>query len=128
MVATPEKGARPVSAPIMSPVSPGDAAPSPASAAVAAATKERKEVSTPTGRPSRSAERKAEVKGEGRSTDSPKAQPGAKAELTPDIKVWSNTNTHTQTYRVLTTPTHPTIKFLTKFTKFQTDVNLCVLY
>ncbi|XP_062384985.1 protein 4.1 isoform X3 [Sardina pilchardus] len=83
MVATPEKGARPVSAPIMSPVSPGDAAPSPA---IAAATKERKEAGTPTGRPSRSAERKAEVKGEGRGTDSPKAQQGAKAEHTPDIK------------------------------------------
>ncbi|XP_041932456.1 protein 4.1 isoform X4 [Alosa sapidissima] len=86
MVATPEKGARPVSAPIMSPVSPGDAAPSPASAAISTATKERKEVATPTGRPSRSAERKAEVKGEGRGTDSPKAQQGAKAEHTPDIK------------------------------------------
>ncbi|KAL2080500.1 hypothetical protein ACEWY4_024293 [Coilia grayii] len=86
MVATPEKGARPVSAPIMSPISPGDAAPSPAPAAVSAATKERKEVSTPTGRASRSAERKAEVKGEGRTTDSPKAQQGAKAEHRPDIK------------------------------------------
>ncbi|XP_063040937.1 protein 4.1 [Engraulis encrasicolus] len=87
MVATPEKGARPVSAPIMPLISPGDVIPSAAPAAVTSATKDRKEAS-PAGRTSRSAERKAEVKGEGRTTtDSPKAQQGgAKAEHTPDIK------------------------------------------
>uniref|UniRef100_A0A8C1M9W7 Protein 4.1 n=1 Tax=Cyprinus carpio TaxID=7962 RepID=A0A8C1M9W7_CYPCA len=58
MVSTPDKNTRPVSAPIMSPISPGDMAPSPVASA---ARTDRKETSTPTGRP-RSTERKSEVK------------------------------------------------------------------
>uniref|UniRef100_A0A672Q517 Protein 4.1 n=1 Tax=Sinocyclocheilus grahami TaxID=75366 RepID=A0A672Q517_SINGR len=58
MVSTPDKNARPVSAPIISPISPGDMAPSPVASA---AHTDRKEMSTPTGRP-RSTERKSEVK------------------------------------------------------------------
>uniref|UniRef100_A0A8C1ECI1 Protein 4.1 n=1 Tax=Cyprinus carpio carpio TaxID=630221 RepID=A0A8C1ECI1_CYPCA len=54
MVSTPDKNTRPVSAPIMSPISPGDMAPSPVASA---ARTDRKETSTPTGRP-RSTERK----------------------------------------------------------------------
>uniref|UniRef100_A0A8C1QY73 Protein 4.1 n=1 Tax=Cyprinus carpio TaxID=7962 RepID=A0A8C1QY73_CYPCA len=56
MVSTPDKNTRPVSAPIMSPISPGDMAPSPVASA---ARTDRKETSTPTGRP-RSTERKSE--------------------------------------------------------------------
>uniref|UniRef100_A0A4W5KNA7 Protein 4.1 n=1 Tax=Hucho hucho TaxID=62062 RepID=A0A4W5KNA7_9TELE len=56
MVSTPDKSTRPVSAPIMSPVSPGDAAPSPVTSALPRS--ERREASTATGRQSRSAERK----------------------------------------------------------------------
>uniref|UniRef100_A0A8C1MAY5 Protein 4.1 n=1 Tax=Cyprinus carpio TaxID=7962 RepID=A0A8C1MAY5_CYPCA len=65
MVSTPDKNTRPVSAPIMSPISPGDMAPSPVASA---ARTDRKETSTPTGRP-RSTERKSEVKAEAHVTD-----------------------------------------------------------
>uniref|UniRef100_A0A8C1QBZ1 Protein 4.1 n=1 Tax=Cyprinus carpio TaxID=7962 RepID=A0A8C1QBZ1_CYPCA len=56
MVSTPDKNTRPVSAPIISPISPGDMAPSPVASV---ARTDRKETSTPTGRP-RSTERKSE--------------------------------------------------------------------
>ncbi|XP_043073585.1 protein 4.1 isoform X10 [Puntigrus tetrazona] len=80
MVSTPDKNARPVSAPIMSPISPGDMAPSP----VASATRtDRKETSTPTGRP-RSTDRKSEVRAEAHVTDGSKTH--SKAEGTPEIK------------------------------------------
>uniref|UniRef100_A0A6Q2X0X9 Protein 4.1 n=1 Tax=Esox lucius TaxID=8010 RepID=A0A6Q2X0X9_ESOLU len=52
MASTPDKSARPVSAPIMSPVSPGDATPSPMPSAVPRG--ERRDASTPAGRQSRS--------------------------------------------------------------------------
>uniref|UniRef100_A0A671N4C7 Protein 4.1 n=1 Tax=Sinocyclocheilus anshuiensis TaxID=1608454 RepID=A0A671N4C7_9TELE len=68
MVSTPDKNARPVSAPIISPISPGDMAPSPVASA---ARTDRKETSTPTGRP-RSTERKSEVKADGSKTHSTK--------------------------------------------------------
>ncbi|KAM6958722.1 protein 4.1-like [Aplochiton taeniatus] len=78
-VSTPDRNARPVSAPIMSPVSPGDAAPSPVTAALRRA--ERHPSSTPKGPPSRS----AEVKADGRATESAKTQsPGPG--FTPDVK------------------------------------------
>uniref|UniRef100_A0A6Q2XII0 Protein 4.1 n=1 Tax=Esox lucius TaxID=8010 RepID=A0A6Q2XII0_ESOLU len=66
MASTPDKSARPVSAPIMSPVSPGDATPSPMPSAVPRG--ERRDASTPAGRQSRSAERrsKEEAKAESR--------------------------------------------------------------
>uniref|UniRef100_A0A8K9UDV0 Protein 4.1 n=1 Tax=Oncorhynchus mykiss TaxID=8022 RepID=A0A8K9UDV0_ONCMY len=56
MVSTPDKSTRPVSAPIMSPISPGDVAPSPVTSGLPRG--ERREASTPTVRKSRSAERK----------------------------------------------------------------------
>ncbi|XP_026144199.1 protein 4.1-like isoform X3 [Carassius auratus] len=77
MVSTPDKNARPVSAPIMSPISPGDMVASPIASA---ARTDRKETSTPTGRP-RSTERKAEA----HVTDGSKTH-STKAEGTPDIK------------------------------------------
>ncbi|XP_039536385.1 protein 4.1 isoform X1 [Pimephales promelas] len=79
MVSTPDKNARPVSAPIMSPISPGDVAPSPVASA---ARTDRKETSTPTGR-LRSSERKSEVKAH--VTDGSKTH-STKAEGTPEIK------------------------------------------
>lgn len=88
MVSTPDKNARPVSAPIMSPISPGDVAPSPVASA---ARTDRKETSTPTGR-LRSSERKSEVKAEVQVTDGSKTH-STKAEGTPEIKVW-----HTHKY------------------------------
>ncbi|XP_048057918.1 protein 4.1 isoform X2 [Megalobrama amblycephala] len=81
MVSTPDKNARPVSAPIMSPISPGDVAPSPVASA---ARTDRKETSTPTGR-LRSSERKSEVKAEAQVTDGSKTH-STKAEGTPEIK------------------------------------------
>ncbi|XP_051728770.1 protein 4.1 isoform X6 [Ctenopharyngodon idella] len=81
MVSTPDKNARPVSAPIMSPISPGDVAPSPVTSA---ARTDRKETSTPTGR-LRSSERKSEVKAEAHVTDGSKTH-STKAEGTPEIK------------------------------------------
>ncbi|XP_073714084.1 protein 4.1 isoform X8 [Misgurnus anguillicaudatus] len=82
MVSTPDKNARPVSAPIMSPISLGDAAPCPV---VPSATRtEHKETSTPTGR-SRSTERKSDMKTETHVTDSSKTH-STKAEGTPEVK------------------------------------------
>ncbi|KAA0710688.1 Protein 4.1 [Triplophysa tibetana] len=82
MVSTPDKKTRPVSAPIMSPIFLGDAAPSPV--VPSAARTDRKETSTPTGRP-RSTERKSEMKAEAHVTDSSKTH-STKAEGTPEIK------------------------------------------
>uniref|UniRef100_A0AAR2KY76 Protein 4.1 n=1 Tax=Pygocentrus nattereri TaxID=42514 RepID=A0AAR2KY76_PYGNA len=62
MVSTPDKTPRPVSAPVMSPISPGDAAPSPV--VTSAARVERKETATPSSRPSRVGEKKGEAKTE----------------------------------------------------------------
>ncbi|XP_065124265.2 protein 4.1 isoform X9 [Paramisgurnus dabryanus] len=82
MVSTPDKNARPVSAPIMSPISLGDAAPCPV---VPSATRtDHKETSTPTGRP-RSTERKSEMKTETHVTDSSKTH-STKVEGTPEVK------------------------------------------
>nr|XP_055076736.1 protein 4.1 isoform X6 [Misgurnus anguillicaudatus] len=82
MVSTPDKNARPVSAPIMSPISLGDAAPCPV---VPSATRtEHKETSTPPGR-SRSTERKSDMKTETHVTDSSKTH-STKAEGTPEVK------------------------------------------
>ncbi|XP_042631944.1 protein 4.1-like isoform X6 [Cyprinus carpio] len=81
MVSTPDKNTRPVSAPIISPISPGDMAPSPVASV---ARTDRKETSTPTGRP-RSTERKSEVKAEAHVTDGSKTH-STKAEGTPEIK------------------------------------------
>uniref|UniRef100_A0A8C1EI78 Protein 4.1 n=1 Tax=Cyprinus carpio carpio TaxID=630221 RepID=A0A8C1EI78_CYPCA len=75
MVSTPDKNTRPVSAPIISPISPGDMAPSPVASV---ARTDRKETSTPTGRP-RSTERKSEVKAEAHVTD------GSKTHSTKDV-------------------------------------------
>lgn len=88
MVSTPDKNTRPVSAPIMSPISPGDAAPSPV--VPSASRTDRKETSTPTGRP-RSTERKSEMKAETHVTDSSKTH-STKGEGTPDIKVQYSIN------------------------------------
>ncbi|XP_051728772.1 protein 4.1 isoform X8 [Ctenopharyngodon idella] len=88
MVSTPDKNARPVSAPIMSPISPGDVAPSPVTSA---ARTDRKETSTPTGR-LRSSERKSEVKAEAHVTDGSKTH-STKAEGTPEIKDVDKTQT-----------------------------------
>ncbi|RXN33897.1 protein 4.1-like protein [Labeo rohita] len=88
MASTPDKNARPVSAPIMSPISPGDMAPSPVASA---ARTDRKETSTPTGRP-RSSERKSEVKAEAHVTDGSKTH-STKAEGTPEVKDVDKTQT-----------------------------------
>ncbi|XP_049332138.1 protein 4.1 isoform X13 [Astyanax mexicanus] len=83
VVSTPDKTARPVSAPVMSPISPGDASPS--LVATAAAQVERKQTTTPTSRPARSGEKKGEVKTEGHLTEASKTQ-SSKPEGTPEIK------------------------------------------
>ncbi|XP_042631945.1 protein 4.1-like isoform X7 [Cyprinus carpio] len=88
MVSTPDKNTRPVSAPIISPISPGDMAPSPVASV---ARTDRKETSTPTGRP-RSTERKSEVKAEAHVTDGSKTH-STKAEGTPEIKDVDKTQT-----------------------------------
>uniref|UniRef100_A0A8B9KXW1 Protein 4.1 n=1 Tax=Astyanax mexicanus TaxID=7994 RepID=A0A8B9KXW1_ASTMX len=83
VVSTPDKTARPVSAPVMSPISPGDASPS--LVATAAAQVERKQTTTPTSRPARSGEKKGEVKTAGHLTEASKTQ-SSKPEGTPEIK------------------------------------------
>ncbi|CAB1350547.1 unnamed protein product, partial [Coregonus sp. 'balchen'] len=85
MVSTPDKSTRPVSAPIMSPISPGDAAPSPVTSALPCG--ERREASTPAGRQSRSAERKAkeESKVESKVTEVSKTQ-SSRPQSTPEFK------------------------------------------
>ncbi|XP_062343123.1 protein 4.1 isoform X14 [Osmerus eperlanus] len=80
MASTPDKNTRPVSAPIMTPVSPVEAAPSPVTSALPRGG-ERRQASTPTRRRSRSAERKAESRVAG-STKTHSPRP----ESTPDIK------------------------------------------
>uniref|UniRef100_A0A3P8YN44 Protein 4.1 n=1 Tax=Esox lucius TaxID=8010 RepID=A0A3P8YN44_ESOLU len=85
MASTPDKSARPVSAPIMSPVSPGDATPSPMPSAVPRG--ERRDASTPAGRQSRSAERrsKEEAKAESRVAEMSKTQ-SSRPESTTEFK------------------------------------------
>ncbi|XP_019905949.2 protein 4.1 isoform X13 [Esox lucius] len=86
MASTPDKSARPVSAPIMSPVSPGDATPSPMPSAVPRG--ERRDASTPAGRQSRSAERrsKEEAKAESRVAEMSKTQ-SSRPESTTEFKL-----------------------------------------
>nr|XP_046182573.1 protein 4.1-like isoform X6 [Oncorhynchus gorbuscha] len=85
MVSTPDKSTRPVSAPIMSPVSPGDAAPPPVTSALPRG--ERREASTAPGRQSRSAERKTkeEAKVESKVTEVSKTQ-SSRPQSTPEFK------------------------------------------
>ncbi|XP_071225056.1 protein 4.1-like isoform X8 [Salvelinus alpinus] len=92
MVSTPDKSTRPVSAPIMSPVSPGDAAPSPVTSALPRS--ERREASTAPGRQSRSAERKIkeETKVESKVTEVSKTQ-SSRPQSTPEFKDLDKTHT-----------------------------------
>ncbi|XP_036826689.1 protein 4.1-like isoform X10 [Oncorhynchus mykiss] len=85
MVSTPDKSTRPVSAPIMSPISPGDVAPSPVTSGLPRG--ERREASTPTVRKSRSAERKTkeEAKVESKVTEVSKTQ-SSRPQSTPEFK------------------------------------------
>uniref|UniRef100_A0AAZ3RD16 Protein 4.1 n=1 Tax=Oncorhynchus tshawytscha TaxID=74940 RepID=A0AAZ3RD16_ONCTS len=85
MVSTPDKSTRPVSAPIMSPVSPGDAAPPTVTSALPRS--ERREASTAPGRQSRSAERKTkeEAKVESKVTEVSKTQ-SSRPQSTPEFK------------------------------------------
>ncbi|XP_052325390.1 protein 4.1-like isoform X8 [Oncorhynchus keta] len=85
MVSTPDKSTRPVSAPIMSPISPGDVAPSPVTSGLPRG--ERREASTPTVRKSRSAERKTkeETKVESKVTEVSKTQ-SSRPQSTPEFK------------------------------------------
>ncbi|XP_026876502.2 protein 4.1 isoform X1 [Electrophorus electricus] len=83
MVSTPDKTARPVSAPVMSPISPSDVAPSPV--VTSAARLEHKDAATPTSRHSRLGDKKGEAKTECRVTDVSKKQ-STKHEGTPEIK------------------------------------------
>uniref|UniRef100_A0A8C7IJ26 Erythrocyte membrane protein band 4.1a n=1 Tax=Oncorhynchus kisutch TaxID=8019 RepID=A0A8C7IJ26_ONCKI len=86
MVSTPDKSTRPVSAPIMSPISPGDVAPSPVTSGLPRG--ERREASTPTVRKSRSAERKTkeEAKVESKVTEVSKTQ-SSRPQSTPEFKL-----------------------------------------
>uniref|UniRef100_A0AAZ3Q4G6 Protein 4.1 n=1 Tax=Oncorhynchus tshawytscha TaxID=74940 RepID=A0AAZ3Q4G6_ONCTS len=86
MVSTPDKSTRPVSAPIMSPISPGDVEPSPVTSGLPRG--ERREASTPTVRKSRSAERKTkeEAKVESKVTEVSKTQ-SSRPQSTPEFKV-----------------------------------------
>ncbi|XP_071230946.1 protein 4.1-like isoform X6 [Salvelinus alpinus] len=85
MVSTPDKSTRPVSAPIMSPVSPGVVAPSHVTSGLPCG--ERREASTPTVRQSRSAERKTkeEAKVESRVAEVSKTQ-SSRPQSTPEFK------------------------------------------
>ena len=83
MASTPDnKSTRPVSAPVMSPVSPGEATPSPLLPNLPRT--DCHDGYTPRGR--RSADRKAEVKAASRSAESTKSH-SPKPESTPEIKV-----------------------------------------
>ncbi|KAI5629752.1 protein 4.1, partial [Silurus asotus] len=84
MVSTLNKAARPVSAPIMSPISIGD--PSPSSIVTSAIQVEHKDLVTPTSPPSHSGENKVEVKAESYVTGSFKMQSVA-LEDTSEIKM-----------------------------------------
>eukprot|EP00063_Salmo_salar_P059340 XP_014034175.1 PREDICTED: protein 4.1-like isoform X9 [Salmo salar] len=92
MVSTPDKSTRPVSAPIMSPVSPGDAAPSPVTSGLPRSV--RREASTAPGRQSRSAERKTkeEAKVESKVTEVSKTQ-SSRPQSTPEFKDLDKTHT-----------------------------------
>ncbi|XP_061615561.1 protein 4.1 isoform X7 [Phyllopteryx taeniolatus] len=82
MASTPDnKSSRPVSAPIMSPLSPGENTPSPLLHTLHFAN--RSNSSTP--KFHRSADRKAEIKGHSRKTDSAKSQ-SPRPESTPEMK------------------------------------------
>ncbi|XP_029590368.1 protein 4.1 isoform X4 [Salmo trutta] len=85
MVSTPDKSTRPVSAPIMSLISPGDVAPSPVTSGPPRG--ERREASTPTAHQSRSAERKTkeEAKVESRVAEVSKTQ-SSRPQSTPEFK------------------------------------------
>ncbi|XP_061615563.1 protein 4.1 isoform X9 [Phyllopteryx taeniolatus] len=83
MASTPDnKSSRPVSAPIMSPLSPGENTPSPLLHTLHFAN--RSNSSTP--KFHRSADRKAEIKGHSRKTDSAKSQ-SPRPESTPEMKL-----------------------------------------
>ncbi|KAK1785434.1 hypothetical protein P4O66_018802 [Electrophorus voltai] len=99
MVSTPDKTARPVSAPVMSPISPSDVAPSPV--VTSAARLEHKDAATPTSRHSRLGDKKGEAKTECRVTDVSKKQ-STKHEGTPEIKVLRIENLYMSYY----TPVH----------------------
>ncbi|XP_036809428.1 protein 4.1 isoform X7 [Oncorhynchus mykiss] len=92
MVSTPDKSTRPVSAPIMSPVSPGDAAPPTVTSALPRS--ERREASTAPGRQSRSAERKTkeEAKVKSKVTEVSKTQ-SSRPQSTPEFKDLDKTHT-----------------------------------
>ncbi|KAI4872778.1 hypothetical protein NFI96_025346 [Prochilodus magdalenae] len=82
MVSTPDKTARPVSAPVMSPISPGDVAPS--TVVTSTARVECKDTAMPTSRHSRTGEKKGELKTESHVTEASKTR--TKPEGTPEIK------------------------------------------
>ncbi|XP_061615565.1 protein 4.1 isoform X10 [Phyllopteryx taeniolatus] len=89
MASTPDnKSSRPVSAPIMSPLSPGENTPSPLLHTLHFAN--RSNSSTP--KFHRSADRKAEIKGHSRKTDSAKSQ-SPRPESTPEMKDVDKTQT-----------------------------------
>lgn len=84
MASTPDnKSSRPVSAPVMSPVSPGEATPSPLLPALRHLN-DHHDSSTPKSR--RSADRKQEIRAENRQTDSPKSH-SPRLEGTPEFKL-----------------------------------------
>ncbi|CAN9504187.1 unnamed protein product [Ophioblennius macclurei] len=86
MALTPDnRSTRPVSAPIMSPVSPGEATPSPLLASLHRS--DRHNISTP--KSHRSAHRKAELKAEGRPASPASKSHSPKADFTPDMKTVS---------------------------------------
>ncbi|XP_055013476.1 protein 4.1 isoform X2 [Boleophthalmus pectinirostris] len=83
MASTPDnKSSRPVSAPVMSPVSPGEATPSPLLPALRHLN-DQHDGSTPKSR--RSADRKQEMRADGRQTDSPKSH-SPRLDFTPELK------------------------------------------
>ncbi|XP_061520111.1 protein 4.1 isoform X2 [Phycodurus eques] len=82
MASTPDnKSSRPVSAPIMSPLSPGENTPSPLLRTLHFVNRSN----SPTPKFHRSADRKAEIKGRSRKTDSTKSQ-SPRPESTPEMK------------------------------------------
>lgn len=85
MASTPDnKSSRPVSAPVMSPVSPGEATPSPLLPALRHLG-DHHDSSTPKSR--RSADRKQEIRADGRQADSPKSTHSPRLDSTPDFKL-----------------------------------------
>ncbi|KAJ0003560.1 hypothetical protein NQD34_008658 [Periophthalmus magnuspinnatus] len=83
MASTPDnKSSRPVSAPVMSPISPGEATPSPLLPALRHLS-DQHDSSTPKSR--RSADRKHEIRADSRQTDSPKSH-SPRLDFTPELK------------------------------------------